>query len=237
MPRNTSDKFKTARQRAGKARAARTTINAIVKRSLNSIGVAPQRRMMAQNKAGGLGYADLAGATYVIDTTGSVTLLNLVAQGVATNQRVGKRIRMTSLQCRGYIQANTTAILNDVVVMIVYDKRPTGSAPAVTDFLNSASSEAQNKDDNIPDRFQILKRMHYTLTGNTTAPATGNEAVDADFYMPIRFPVNYKSAATGAIGDIEEGALWLVTIGNNVAGNTAAALRASFRLRFADVQG
>ena len=37
------------------------------------------------------GYIDVAAADYVLDTTGSVTLLNTVAQGAAVTQRVGRR--------------------------------------------------------------------------------------------------------------------------------------------------
>ena len=48
-------------------------------------------------------------------------------------------------------------------------------------------------------------------------------------------PVVYKAAGTGAIGDIEEGALYLVTVGQVAAGTAAAAMRVAFRLRFLDV--
>lgn len=231
MPRNTSDKFKTTRQRKGK-RTMRTTVNSIVKRALASAGAAPQRRMGAMNKE--IGYVDIASANYALDTTGSVTLLNAVAQGASINQRVGKRWRMTSLQFRGYVNANATATINDVSFMIVYDKRPTGSLPAITDILNAASATAQNKDDNVPSRFLILKRVHTQLIGNSTTPATGLEIQDMDFYMPVRLPVVNKAVGTGAIGDIEEGALYLVTVGVNAAGAFAATMTGTFRLRFID---
>ena len=41
--------------------------------------------------------------------------------------------------------------------MIVYDKRPTGALPTVSDILVSASSSAMNNDANT-GRFSILKR-------------------------------------------------------------------------------
>jgi len=70
------------------------------------------------------GYVDIASAAYAFDTTGSVTLLNTVAQGAAVTQRVGKKIVMKGLQFRGFMQNGTTATANDVAFMIVYDKRP-----------------------------------------------------------------------------------------------------------------
>ena len=57
-----------------------------------------------------------------------------------------------------------------------------------------------------------------------------------DWWLDLKSkPVVYKAAGTGAIGDIEEGALYLVTIGQVAAGTAAAAARLAFRLRFLDV--
>ena len=121
------------------------------------------------------GYIDVAAADYVLDTTGSVTLLNTVAQGAAVTQRVGKKIVMKGLQCRGNLQNGSTANSNDVAFMIVYDKRPTGALPTVSDILVSASSSAMNNDANT-GRFSILKRHDDILIGNLTAAANWTEA-------------------------------------------------------------
>ena len=61
-------------------------------RSWRSDGGARQKsalRLLAASKE--TGYIDVAAADYVLDTTGSVTLLNTVAQGAAVTQRVGRR--------------------------------------------------------------------------------------------------------------------------------------------------
>lgn len=189
------------------------------------------------------GYVDLATASYELSTTGSITLLNTVAQGAAVTQRVGKKIIMKGLQCRGIIVNRSTALLNDVAYMIVYDKRPTGALPLITDILNAIDPKAMNNDANA-GRFRILKRCDDVLIGNTSQAAPpvsdGNmtEATqkNADFWLDLKSaPVTYKAAGTGAIGDIEEGALYLVTVGGNVTGTTAANLSCGFRLRFLDV--
>lgn len=186
------------------------------------------------------GYVDVATATYALDTTGTVTLLNTVAQGVAVTQRVGKKIMMKGLQCRGNLQANTTAGLNDVAYMIVYDKRPTGALPAVTDILVAATANSMNNDNNA-GRFQILKRCDETLIGNATFTGAVANALtevtqkDADWYLDLKGKeVVYKAVASGAIADIEQGALYLVTVGNSVAGTAAAIAALAFRLRFWD---
>jgi len=189
------------------------------------------------------GYVDLALAGYPFDTTGSVTLLNTVAQGTTVNTRVGKKMIMKGLQVRGLSQNGSTALINDCAVIIVYDKRPTGALPAVTDFLVTASSNAFNNDAN-SGRFRILKREDFVLIGNTTqaAPPVSNgnitekSACDEDWYLDLKsLPTVFKALGTGAIADIEEGALYLVTVGNTAAGTAAATLFTGFRLRFSDV--
>lgn len=187
------------------------------------------------------GYVDVALAGYALDTTGSVTLLNTIAQGAAVTQRVGKKVILKGLQGRGLSQAGSTATINDVAWMIVYDKRPTGSLPAITDILVTASSNSLNNDNNA-GRFRILKRVDRVLIGNPSLTGvvanalTDCVAASEDFWLDLKSaPTTYKAAATGGIGDIEEGALYLVTVGNVAAGTAAATLFESFRVRFLDV--
>lgn len=195
------------------------------------------RLQRAPGVSGETGYVDLATATYPLDTTGSVTLLNTVPQGAGVSQRVGKKIAMKGLQFRGSMSQNSTATINDVAFIIVYDKRPTGALPAVTDILTAATSFAMNNDTN-SGRFTFLKRVDEVMAGNATAAANYTEAMikSADFYLPLKnLPTVYKAAATGAIGDIEQGALYLVTIGSTAAGTGAAGLSVQSRLRFNDI--
>jgi len=183
------------------------------------------------------GFVDVAAAAYNMDTTGSIVLLNTIPQGASVSQRVGKKVLLKSLQCRGSVAANGTAILNDVAFMIVYDRRPTGSLPAITDILVSASSTAFNNDAN-SGRFQILKREDYTLTGNPLNATTITErtVVEGSFFLGLKdMPTVFKAAGTGAIGDIEQGALYLLTVGNVAAGTAAATATLAFRVRFMDV--
>jgi hypothetical protein len=187
--------------------------------------------------SGETGYVDLALTAYAMDTTGTVTLLNTVGQGASVNQRVGKKIVMKGLQCRGYMNTGTTANVNDVALLIVYDKRPTGALPSITDILVSAHSNAMNNDAN-SGRFRILKRVDAVLMGNAGSAASYLDSMYKanDWWLDLKnLPVVYKAATTGAINDIEEGALYLVTVGNIAAGTAAANTSSTFRLRFKDI--
>lgn len=192
-------------------------------------------RMVAASKESG--YVDLASASYALDTTGTITLLNTVPQGAAVTQRVGKKIQLKSLQFRGAMQNGSAAAGNDVAFMIVYDKRPTGALPSITDVLNSVAPTAMNNDANA-GRFRILKRVDEVLIGNLTAAANYTEAAikSCDYWLSLKgLATTYKAAGTGAIADIEEGALYMITVGGTAAGTSAASLFGAFRLRFLDV--
>jgi len=179
-------------------------------------------------------YVDVAQASYACDTTGSITLINTVAQGASVSQRVGKKWFMKSLQVKGAVSNGTTSTISSPDWLIVYDKRPTGSLPAITDILNTVSSNSFNNDANA-GRFRVIRRWSDVLIGNSTTPATGQESKDCDDYIKLNLPVVNKAAGTGAIADIEEGALYLVTVGDRVAGTTASSASLGFRLRFKDM--
>lgn len=188
------------------------------------------RRAVASKESG---YVDLISASYNFDTTGSIALIATIQQGTSVQQRIGKKVVLKSLQMRGFAQAGSTATINDVAMLIVYDARPTGSLPAITDILNSANSRSFNNDAN-SGRFKILKRVDCVLVGGATL--TEATYKDMDFYLDLKKrPCVFQAAGSGAIGDISEGALYVVTVGSNAAGTTAASMVAGFRTRFIDV--
>ncbi len=195
------------------------------KRALNRRGVASKDT----------GFVDLPTASYALDTTGTITLLATVPQGASVGQRIGKKAIMKSLMCRGSIASNTATTTTDIAYLIVYDKRPQGSLPAISDILASAHPSSMNNDDN-SSRFQILKRVNDVLIGSTGAGLTEQSRANADWYLGLKGKkMTFNSAGTGAIGDIDEGALYLVTVGSNASGTSAAVLSAQFRFRFQDV--
>lgn len=181
------------------------------------------------------GYVDLTAQAFAFDTTGTIVLAATVAQGASVNQRVGKKIQLKSIQARGYVNNGTTATFNDCALLVVYDKRPTGALPAITDILVSANSQSMNNDVN-SGRFRILKRWDFELSGVPAVGLGDGAAMSADFYLKLKgLPEVFKAAATGGIGDIEEGALYLVSVGAVAAGTAAAAGVITFRTRFVDV--
>lgn len=179
------------------------------------------------------GFVDTALAAYNFDTTGSIALLSTIPQGSSVNQRVGKKVHLRSLQCRGNVANNATATFNDCAILIVRDVRPTGALPAITDILVSATASSLNNDAN-SGRFQILRRLDFELIGNATS-LTEAAAKSSDFYLALNNKLWVaKALGTGTIADSEEGPIYIVTVGSGVAGTAAATAYLNFRLRFVD---
>lgn len=198
--------------------------------------VTPPRPLTRRAVTNESGFVDTAVTGYVFDTsTGSIALLSTIPQGTSVNQRVGKKVQLKSLQCRGFVYNNTTASYTDNALLIVYDRRPTGTLPLVTDVLNTIDSLSMNNDVN-SGRFQILKRLDFELIGNAASQFTDKMALSADFYLDLKGKSWVaKSLGTGTIADTEEGAVYLITVGSQPAGTSAASAQLGFRLRFMDV--
>lgn len=228
-----AEKGSSATSRAqGKQAEGRKAAHAGRAREARAVG-APAPKPPAQET----GYVDLALASYAADTTGTITLVATIAQGASVNQRIGKKVTYKSVQIHGQVYAGTAGTVTQATCLLVYDKRPTGSLPNITDVLNSASTFSFNNDTN-SGRFRILRRWDFELLGNITTPATGLEGQPFHEFVNLKgYPVTYKAAGTGAIGDIEEGAVYFITVGVTAAGTGAASVSAGFRTRFLDVPG
>lgn len=224
-----------------KGYAARNRANALLKlRNRNAVMTIPRQmpnQYQAQLRRASpqeVNYVDLGQANYGFNSTGTITLLATIAQGASVNQRIGKRAYYKSLLIRGWIQNLSAAIFNNVTILIIYDKRPTGALPAITDVLTFAFPTAFMNDNNT-SRFEVIRRMDYTLIGNTATPSTGEEVKSIDEYIKLnRRPIIFESAGTGAIGDIDSGALYMITLGNTASGTAAATSTLNFRTRFTE---
>lgn len=196
-----------------------------------------------RSPAAGALYLNFTHNGFTFDSTGVVTQLNVVAQGPGNNQRVGKVISLKSYQIKGYIWNDTTARVADFCMCLVYDKRPTGAMPILSDIFQQSggipiiTGNALIKMD-ASNRFLILRRWNLSCIGsiNTFPTQTYNDAsaVIVDDYVDLKgLPTVYKSLATGAIGDVEEGALYLVTW-SGLAPLSGGVSDFEMRLRYVD---
>lgn len=184
-----------------------------------------------------LKYVDLAEATYLMDTTGSVTALNLIAVGDDNTTRDGRQVTIKSVQVHGIVKPvdDTTSTCKGRVMLVWDNANNSGTIATIAQILNQANGTAFPLVDNA-NRFTILVDRTYSLgrvdTTATQAFSNGSNTFDCEIYKMINAVTQY-SGTTAAIGSIQNGALLLVTIGSIAAG-AGGALVASTRVRFTD---
>lgn len=224
----------------GRSREARSSIVAAARAA--NVGlrfggygtIGKQRRRIKQE----VKFKDLASANYVANTTGSVTLIpDAIAQGAGESARIGREIWLKSVEVRGMVASDSTTTIASVRILLVWDRQPNKALAAVTDILNSAHPDSFLNDQN-KARFKVIRNWWFVCEGNnaTAGQQTGKTAHDFNHFIKFKKPkkVTYSTAGTGAIGDLNTGALLLVVVGNKAAGTDDAALTAGFRTRFFD---
>lgn len=178
-------------------------------------------------------FFDTASASYALNTTGSVTHLDIVPQGTTVSKREGKEFHLSSVQIRGVASSDTATATASGMMMLVWDKQPNKVIAVLTDILDTASSQSFIKRENA-QRFSILKKWRWAFAGNATAP-TATNVFDIDDYMTVNLKACCTSADTdGAIGTRITGALYLVTCGTIAAGTADANAVVSVRVNFRD---
>jgi len=181
---------------------------------------------------------DTAVGSYTVDTNGTVSLINGVAQGSDFTNRIGRKWTIMSVQVNGIFGPNSTtdnATGSLVKCMIIYDSQPNGALPSITDILTEANSAAFMNLNN-RDRFKVIATHSCALgpfDNTTTVSLAGGPAVsEVNIYKSVQLPV-INDGTTAAIGDIQTGSLLFVTIGNNGA-STGYTFRGAMRVRFVD---
>lgn len=179
---------------------------------------------------------DTAVAGYVCDTTGTVTLMNGVAQGTDYTNRVGRKFVNLTVQLEGSIQPlDVTTGPTKCRVMVIYDKQPNGALPAITDVLSASTSNAFMNLNN-RDRFIVIANINETIGGvsnvATQSYAQSPNVVNVSLYKAIKMEtINDGTGAT--VGDIQSGSIFLLTVGDQAPG-AGGAFVGALRVRFDD---
>lgn len=184
-----------------------------------------------------LKYTDIANTAYAADTTGSVTALNLIAEGDDNTTRDGRRVTIKSVQVRGYLEPvdGGTATSKCRLILVWDNAVNSGAIATVAQILSAASGNSFPLVDNA-NRFTILVDRTYTLglfsTTATQAVAQSPTTGDVEIYKKLNCVTQY-SGTTAAIGSIQNGGLLMVTIGTSAPAN-GGQFAVATRVRFTD---
>ncbi len=150
------------------------------------------------------------------------------------NAAEGLTMQMTYLEGR-FVSTNTAATAHSIRNYILYDRRPDGALPAVTDFLESNSSASLVTAQNISDnRFTILYDRSYVLGGNTNASKEDEIQIHKVKINLRKLPLTkyITSGASGAIGSMIQGSLIWLSCGDATAAGQTVAVRSDLRLHY-----
>lgn len=190
----------------------------------------------SKKKMDELKYVDIASATYVADTTGTVTLLNGIATGDDNTTRDGRQVTIKSVQVRGLVQQTDQITANTRArIILVWDNAANGALASVTDILTAANSASFPKVDNAY-RFTILLDKSFAVAGNnntaTQAYSSGQGVYCVDLYKSLGVITQYGGSTNG-IASIQNGALLMVTVGDTTSLN-GATFQVATRVRFTE---
>lgn len=181
-------------------------------------------------------FVDTLGVTYSLDTSGTtISCINLVAQGLDVNNRIGRKVLMTSCQIRGIIQPAAAAVVvpQIVALSLVYDMQADGALATVSgaagmyvgnnaiDLLNGLNGQ---------NRFRVLWSRVWVIAPRTNTAGQG-DCFAVDEYIKMKLPVGFDGTAA-TIASLETGGLYMVCRGSLAAGANPAIFFANTRVRF-----
>jgi hypothetical protein len=195
-----------------------------------------QFRRGSPNTGRELKFIDTQLLNSTIATTGSVTLLNGVAQGTDFTQRIGRKTIIKSVLWNGgvYPTATTSAQGEIIRLLVVYDTQTnSAAAPAITDILATADPTAPMNLNN-RDRFHVLMDKKLGMNAGVYAAGTLTTGSPGAKYIKTYKKCHKEIiySGTGAtVGSIQTGAIWLLTISLI---NSNHLHNSYFRFRFFD---
>lgn len=158
-------------------------------------------------------------------TSTSPILLFNPGQGTTDSDRVGDSIKITSIHARFQAEQNASATNTFMRVMLVIDQSPNGVQFAITDLLQSNSTDAFRNVD-YGSRFIVLMDKRFTLQSNSNTTKVWQYNKDkCSYHMEFK-------GVVGTIVDITKCAINLVAISSE-ATNTPL-LDYKTRIRYID---
>jgi len=165
-----------------------------------------------------------------------LVLLNGVSQGSDYNNRIGRKIVMTSIffRCTVALAASPNAQSEVVRLMIVYDEQTNNVDPGGTDILQTSTATVSFNNLSNRDRFKVLyDKIRVVNAQGQTNGSLGDKAYFSK-YIKIGLPVIF-SGTGGTSGAIQTGALYALFSSQELTASTNQPKGAfNSRVRFID---
>lgn len=170
----------------------------------------------------------LAASGFTALAAGNV--LNAVVQGTTAETRIGRKIRMRSLDVRWFCSIVGAGVASggEGRVLIVYDKQANAALPAIIAILNTNDFNSPMNLSN-SDRFTVLRSfITEPLDLNNNSVISGHEFITMDL------ETIYNDTNGGTIADIQTGAVYILFGDNGTTTTVAPTFTFISRIRFDD---
>lgn len=177
---------------------------------------------------------DQAGAAFTgaaaptgITSSGTVVVLNALAQGGEINARIGQQVstRNCSYRYELDLPLPPNAVPTSGRVMLIWDRQPNTAVAAFTDIFTSASYLAYVLPGGA-QRFVILRNQQFSLSPN------GDQTLFFEGYVKINMTSTYVPETVS--NNPNSGALLLAFIADQTAAAQRPTISGCFRTRFID---
>jgi len=161
------------------------------------------------------------------------TLMIGLAQGPGTNQRIGRKISLKSVQWKGIVAFPGGTFAADTFFWaVVLDMQNNGATPSAADvFSDIAAGYDLRNIDNIK-RFKVLKRgsIAFTSPSVVAGPAYTGVETPLDVYIPMKNLSVDISATSGAVAEFKNNQIYFMSCSYNGQCN----FEGSARVRYTD---
>lgn len=179
----------------------------------------------------------ISALVFAYDNNGAAPQVsNLIAAGDDSNQRAGRKVRLSSLLLRGSVTAGSTATAPAPArIVVVYDKAPGGATPAVGALFQNGytghvdTTSVYNLDNK--QRFLFLWDHVFTVEASASVP---NSKRYVEKFIPLPGLISRFNATGNTIAQLNEGAVYVYAITDAAAATTQPVLNAMTRIRFTD---
>lgn len=165
--------------------------------------------------------------TLTPDTTGSITYLNLVAQGDTNVTRDGSQFRCKSVQIYWSCIMNALGTNNINRVILGIHKNVNSTTLTAADVLEAVTPTSPRRYDNQKNVI-VLKDWFFSQTSDGP-----NRAVVKKWYSEVDLITRYQLAATAAaVAGLEDGGIFLLTVGDSTTNDPV--FQFTSRVRYID---
>ncbi len=202
-----------------------------------------KRRYKRKNKRNGLGkvkrdvkwlkknvefkFADLTDTTVEASTSGILSFLNGLAQGVGQDERIGDEVAARRISVRGTVVLGPTPTDCTVRLMLVRQKSGHGGTAGVTELLQGGLFVHSFRN--------MARKTEWKVYGDHTFTMDTSQHARVPFKFDFKLNHQARYSGTGLTqAEMQMNGIFLVTISSNAAGATAPDITFSSRYYYCD---